>query len=338
MPYTLSTRAPAASRRGSARHPLRPDSGARPAAIVGARRRAAHRPLAAPGAGRARDELPDAAEPAADARERVRLLVRALSRSCARPRCARSSPIVRRAIARGRDRAHRLRVRRRRDRGDLRARPARRRPARRDPARRPRARRRQRTCPPDVAAAVGDAPFVLAIGTLEPRKNLPHLVGAFGELAAPRARRCVSSSPATTARRARGRRRDRAAAGRRARRASCSPGAVSDAGRRALLERATVLAYPSIYEGFGFPVLEAMTAGVPVVAARRRFDSRGRGRRRAARRADRRTGAGRRDRTRPHRRRRRARSSSPAAATGCRRSRGTTPRGRSRRATGDRWI
>jgi glycosyltransferase involved in cell wall biosynthesis len=45
-------------------------------------------------------------------------------------------------------------------------------------------------------------------------------------------------------------------------------GGVSDAGRRALLERATVLAYPSIYEGFGFPVLEAMSVGVPVVAAR----------------------------------------------------------------------
>jgi len=45
-------------------------------------------------------------------------------------------------------------------------------------------------------------------------------------------------------------------------------GGVSAAGRRALLERAALLAYPSIYEGFGFPVLEAMLAGVPVVAAR----------------------------------------------------------------------
>ena len=45
-------------------------------------------------------------------------------------------------------------------------------------------------------------------------------------------------------------------------------GHVDDAGRRALLETASVLAYPSIYEGFGFPLLEAMSAGLPVVAAR----------------------------------------------------------------------
>jgi glycosyltransferase involved in cell wall biosynthesis len=45
-------------------------------------------------------------------------------------------------------------------------------------------------------------------------------------------------------------------------------GHVDDAGRRALLDHAAVLAYPSIYEGFGFPLLEAMSADVPVVAAR----------------------------------------------------------------------
>ncbi len=45
-------------------------------------------------------------------------------------------------------------------------------------------------------------------------------------------------------------------------------GHVDDAGRRALLDTARVLAYPSIYEGFGFPLLEAMSASLPVVAAR----------------------------------------------------------------------
>jgi glycosyltransferase involved in cell wall biosynthesis len=42
-------------------------------------------------------------------------------------------------------------------------------------------------------------------------------------------------------------------------------GFVTDAELRALYERASVLVYPSFYEGFGFPALEAMTCGCPVV-------------------------------------------------------------------------
>ena len=45
-------------------------------------------------------------------------------------------------------------------------------------------------------------------------------------------------------------------------------GYVSDTERRDLLSGARALAYPSIYEGFGLSPLEAMGAGVPVVAAR----------------------------------------------------------------------
>ncbi len=121
--------------------------------------------------------------------------------------------------------------------------------------------------PPVVDGILDRQPFVLAIGTLEPRKNLPHLVGAFGLLADAHpdlhlvlaghdgpARPAVDDAIARLPGPARAR--------------VIVTGSVDDAGKRALLERASVLAYPSIYEGFGFPLLEAMTVGVPVVAAR----------------------------------------------------------------------
>jgi glycosyltransferase involved in cell wall biosynthesis len=121
--------------------------------------------------------------------------------------------------------------------------------------------------PAELAGRLDGAPFVLAIGTLEPRKNYPHLVGAFGELAArhPSLRLVIAGQegPARPGV-------DRAVARLQpnARERAIVTGGVDDAGRRALLEQAAVLAYPSIYEGFGFPVLEAMSVGAPVVAAR----------------------------------------------------------------------
>jgi glycosyltransferase involved in cell wall biosynthesis len=46
-------------------------------------------------------------------------------------------------------------------------------------------------------------------------------------------------------------------------------GFVDDAGLAAAYLSADVLAFPSWYEGFGIPVVEAMTAGTPVVASDR---------------------------------------------------------------------
>jgi glycosyltransferase involved in cell wall biosynthesis len=121
--------------------------------------------------------------------------------------------------------------------------------------------------PDDLEARIGGAPFVLAIGTLEPRKNLPRLVQSFGALASTTTsdvRLVIAGQDGP----------DRgaidaaiAALGAPVRDRVVMAGRVSDETRRALLERAAVLAYPSIYEGFGFPMLEAMTLGTPVVAA-----------------------------------------------------------------------
>jgi glycosyltransferase involved in cell wall biosynthesis len=123
------------------------------------------------------------------------------------------------------------------------------------------------TMPADLSARIAGRPFVLAIGTIEPRKNFAHLVYAFDTLAARHPDLCLviagNDGPGRAAVDSAIARLPEAARSR-----VVLAGAVTDSARRALLERAAVLAYPSIYEGFGFPVLEAMTAGVPVVTAR----------------------------------------------------------------------
>lgn len=106
--------------------------------------------------------------------------------------------------------------------------------------------------------------YVLALGTIEPRKNLPRLVTAFDRVAGrdPRLRLVVAGPDgwgvdAFTDAVASARHRDRIV----------RLGYVGDEQRRDLLAGATALAYPSLYEGFGHPPLEAMAARVPVVAA-----------------------------------------------------------------------
>jgi glycosyltransferase involved in cell wall biosynthesis len=99
-------------------------------------------------------------------------------------------------------------------------------------------------------------PFVLFAGTAEPRKNIGRLIDAFVELGEVDAE-LVLVGPT-------GWNMDRSTeAHPRVRRL----GFVSTEDRDALYAAATVVAYPSLREGFGLPVLEAMVQGAAVVTS-----------------------------------------------------------------------
>lgn len=125
---------------------------------------------------------------------------------------------------------------------------------------------------PDVGAdrrpgTAPDRPFVLALATTERRKGLAALVDAFGRVAGalPEVGLLLAGAPGDDE--------PAVAAAVRALPPAVQarvvrPGPVSDAEKWWLLRHASLLVYPSLDEGFGFPVLEAQAVGTPVVATR----------------------------------------------------------------------
>ena len=104
--------------------------------------------------------------------------------------------------------------------------------------------------------APGGTPYFLFVGTLEPRKNLPVLVEAWREV-----RREIPVDLVLPGRP----RKD-------APQFASEPGLrilgeVPDARLPELYSGAVALVYPSLYEGFGLPVLEAMQCGACVIAS-----------------------------------------------------------------------
>jgi glycosyltransferase involved in cell wall biosynthesis len=112
---------------------------------------------------------------------------------------------------------------------------------------------------PDAAPARAERPYILSIGTLEPRKNHARLLeahrvsverGTDVDLVVAGGRGWLDDElVAALGRTPRVRWEER----------------PDDARLAALLRGATALAYPSIAEGFGLPVVEAMAAGIPVL-------------------------------------------------------------------------
>ncbi len=103
-------------------------------------------------------------------------------------------------------------------------------------------------------------PYVLSVGTIEPRKNLDTLLDAWKLLPGDLRNEydLIFAGPlgwgteATLAR---------------IQREAKYLGYVQEEDMPALFAGATIFAYPSLYEGFGFPVVQAMAAGVPVLTS-----------------------------------------------------------------------
>jgi len=99
------------------------------------------------------------------------------------------------------------------------------------------------------------APYVLTVATLEPRKNLGTLVDAFGLLADTGLSLVVAGGQGWGEQP----QLDRPGVVR--------LGRVDDAELARLYRGASVVVYPSRYEGFGMPITEAMASGAPVVVS-----------------------------------------------------------------------
>ena len=105
--------------------------------------------------------------------------------------------------------------------------------------------------------------YCLMVGSLDPRKNLTRCIAAIERLACPPDFKFVLAGGSNT-------RVFDAVAG------SQSPpsrqvirtGFVTDGELKALYENATCFVFPSLYEGFGLPPLEAMYCGCPVITSR----------------------------------------------------------------------
>ena len=110
-----------------------------------------------------------------------------------------------------------------------------------------------------ILAQVPPGRFVLVVGNLAAHKNLAGLSALAARLAARNIALVVTGGLATGA--------FRSVSKTPLPQPACYVGRVSDGSLKALYEAAICLVFPSHYEGFGLPAIEAMACGCPVAAA-----------------------------------------------------------------------
>lgn len=108
--------------------------------------------------------------------------------------------------------------------------------------------------------AIGDAPYILSVGTVQPRKNYLRLIEACAPLAKRHGIKLIIAGKAAWLS-------EEILTAAQQRPYVQMMGFFEDTDLPALYRQARLFAYPSLYEGFGIPPLEAMACGVPVVVS-----------------------------------------------------------------------
>jgi glycosyltransferase involved in cell wall biosynthesis len=107
-------------------------------------------------------------------------------------------------------------------------------------------------------------PYLFYIGTIQPRKNLGRLVEAYAQLPSPKPQLVIAGKIGWQAHAIQA---QIEAVNAEMNNEILLVGYVPEADKAVLLSGADMLVYPSLYEGFGFPVLEGQACGIPVLCA-----------------------------------------------------------------------
>ena len=110
---------------------------------------------------------------------------------------------------------------------------------------------------------LGDNPYILSVGTLQPRKNYEMLIRAFEPVADSYDHQLIIAGGHGWMYEQIQKEIDQQGLGQRIR----LIGFVDDQDLPALYSQASLFVFPSLYEGFGIPVLEAMACGVPAISS-----------------------------------------------------------------------
>ena len=106
--------------------------------------------------------------------------------------------------------------------------------------------------------------YLLYVGTIEPRKNLERLIEAFATIAPryPDSTLVLAGMMGWKQEHLSARIRELGLASR-----ILLPGFIAEKDKAVLIAGCSLFLYPSLYEGFGLPVLEALASGVPIITS-----------------------------------------------------------------------